>query len=198
MRALGKESIASFIRAGLEIAWWLLIVASALWALCTLGYIALLVLAGQGLVDPSVFTDGSFSSGGANLKIEYDTPHGITWPVAAPGLVAAAVVIAGGLVIIGRLKQLFTNFTYSEPFHRQNAQHLRVIWIAMAALELSRYAIHAVTAALMAAFHPPAGREATFTLEIDISTWFSILVLIVLAEVFREGARLREEQDLTI
>jgi hypothetical protein len=32
----------------------------------------------------------------------------------------------------------------------------------------------------------------------DLSTWTSILVLIVLAEVFREGARLREDQDLTI
>jgi hypothetical protein len=29
-------------------------------------------------------------------------------------------------------------------------------------------------------------------------TWGAIVILIVLAEVFREGARLREEQDLTI
>jgi hypothetical protein len=36
------------------------------------------------------------------------------------------------------------------------------------------------------------------SLSVDPSTWGSILILIVLAEVFREGARLKEEQELTI
>jgi hypothetical protein len=35
-------------------------------------------------------------------------------------------------------------------------------------------------------------------MRVDLSTWGSILILIVLAEVFREGARLKEEQELTI
>ena len=42
------------------------------------------------------------------------------------------------------------------------------------------------------------GFLAGLTLKIDLSTWGSILILIVLAEVFREGARLKEEQELTI
>jgi hypothetical protein len=44
----------------------------------------------------------------------------------------------------------------------------------------------------------PAGAEANFNINIDLSTWMSIAILIVLAEVFREGARLKEEQELTI
>jgi hypothetical protein len=31
-----------------------------------------------------------------------------------------------------------------------------------------------------------------------VTTWFSVLVVFVLAEVFKEGARLRQEADLTI
>jgi hypothetical protein len=32
----------------------------------------------------------------------------------------------------------------------------------------------------------------------NLTTWFSVLVVFVLAEVFREGARLRSEAELTI
>ena len=34
--------------------------------------------------------------------------------------------------------------------------------------------------------------------EVNLAVWFAVLVIIVLAEVFREGARLRQEQKLTI
>ena len=33
---------------------------------------------------------------------------------------------------------------------------------------------------------------------ISITAWFAVLVIFVLAEVFREGARLRNEAELTI
>jgi Protein of unknown function (DUF2975) len=32
----------------------------------------------------------------------------------------------------------------------------------------------------------------------NLTAWFSVLVVFVLAEVFREGARLRREAELTI
>ena len=52
--------------------------------------------------------------------------------------------------------------------------------------------------ALFATVGPPEGADLKFDVRIDLSTWMSIAILIVLAEVFREGARLREEQELTI
>jgi hypothetical protein len=33
---------------------------------------------------------------------------------------------------------------------------------------------------------------------VSLTTWFAVLVIFVLAEVFREGARLRGEAELTI
>jgi hypothetical protein len=33
---------------------------------------------------------------------------------------------------------------------------------------------------------------------VSLTTWFAVLVIVVLAEVFREGARLRGEAELTI
>jgi hypothetical protein len=33
---------------------------------------------------------------------------------------------------------------------------------------------------------------------VNLTAWFAVLVIVVLAEVFREGARLRSEAELTI
>ena len=37
-----------------------------------------------------------------------------------------------------------------------------------------------------------------FKASLNLTAWFSVLVVFVLAEVFREGARLRREAELTI
>jgi hypothetical protein len=111
----------------------------------------------------------------------------------------AGVSIGGSLVIISRLRRLFDSFQSGEPFRRENAQHLRVIWIAMIVIELARYVLTASIVALTLAFgasHGMALRQVEFS--VNFTTWGSILILIVLAEVFREGARLKEEQELTI
>jgi hypothetical protein len=117
---------------------------------------------------------------------------------AIPALTSAAVACGGGLIIIGRLKRLFANFTTSEPFQKDNADHLRAIWIAMAGIEIARYAIMALSGVLVASMGEPAGQDFKFSLNVNMMTWGAIVILIVLADVFREGARLREEQDLTI
>ena len=68
---------------------------------------------------------------------------------------------------------------------------LRLIGLILAALELGRYAFWAVSMWLppgVAKDEPP----------LSLTAWFSVLVVFVLAEVFREGARLRREAELTI
>jgi len=68
----------------------------------------------------------------------------------------------------------------------------------MLIVEVSRYVLSALMTALIAAFEPGAAAHLSFKLNINLSTWVSIFVLIVLAEVFREGARMKEEQELTV
>lgn len=200
MKALGKGSIASIIRVGLTIAWWLLWVAAAGVALGAIGYGVILALVSNGMIDPSLLEGGPGSaevgSGSGNFHVTYDEPGGGTWPVVVPALLIAAVAVAGSLIIVWRLRKLFDSFSSGEPFQRENATHLRVIWITMLAIEVARYALLGLTAVLLANFEPDV--EANFAVALDLSTWGSILILIVLAEVFREGTRLKEEQELTI
>lgn len=202
MKALGKGSIASWVRIGLVIAWWFLWFAAACLVVAAIGYGVLLVLIANGVVDPNLLTSGEGQirvGDGSHFSLRYDEPPGAIWQVVVPGFLIGAVAIAGSLMIVWRLRKLFDSFCSGEPFQRENAQHLRVIWITMVVIELARYALAGVTAALLLNF--PDHNLESFSIELEgdrLSTWGSILILIVLAEVFREGARLKEEQELTI
>jgi hypothetical protein len=202
MKALGKGSIASIVRVGLQIAWIVLWVAAGFIVLGAVAYAVILGMIANGAIDAEFLRggDGQIRVGddGGSFKVQYDSAAGATWPVVIPALLIGAVAVAGSLVIVWRLKKLFDSFSSGEPFQRENATHLRVIWMTMLVIEVSRYVLMGLTAFLLARFGEGA-REVSISIDGDrIAAWGSILILIVLAEVFREGARLKEEQELTI
>jgi hypothetical protein len=202
MKALGKGSIASIVRVGLVIAWYALWIAAIGIVVGGIGYGVILALIANGSIDPALLEGGAGNAdlgagSGGDFHVTYDQPGGGTWPVVVPALMIAAVAVAGSLVIVWRLRKLFDSFSSGEPFRRENAAHLRVIWITMLIIEVSRYVLMGLTGVLLARFGGP-DVDANYTFAIDFSNWMSILILIVLAEVFREGARLKEEQELTI
>ena len=92
---------------------------------------------------------------------------------------------------LARLRAIFATLMAGDPFHPDNVLRLRVVGAALAGLELVRYAVWMSSAWLI----PGQNKvEPNFSL----TAWFSVLVVFVLAEVFREGARLRREAELTI
>lgn len=203
MKALGKGSIASIVEAGLGIARIVLWALIGLWAAAFLAYLVFVGLLGAGVLDPSLAEIGN----GENLRIRIlgvdgdaiENVRWTDWHFIVPALLIAGVGIGGSLIIVTQLRLLFDSFRSGEPFRRENAKYLRAIWIAMAAIELSRYVLLGVTAALLVHAQDPSVQSISLSLDGErISTWGSILTLIVLAEVFREGARLKEEQELTI
>ena len=62
---------------------------------------------------------------------------------------------------------------------------------ALGLLEMVRYPMTLLDARL-------AAHETQLAGGLNLTTWFAVLVVFVLAEVFREGARLRREAELTI
>jgi len=201
MKALGKGSIASIVEIGLTITWYVLWAAAVCLVVAALGYATFMALVSAGAVDPAtVPNQGDIRIEFGGIDTESIRGLGWTeWQVFAPGLLIAGVSVGGSLIIVSRLRRLFDSFSSSKPFQRENAEHLRVIWITMVVIEVARYLLTVATAALVMAFNESHGvgvRDIKVT--VDLSTWGSILILIVLAEVFREGARLREEQELTI
>jgi len=95
------------------------------------------------------------------------------------------------MVIVERLRKIFATLTAGDPFHPDNVVRLRLIGLVLAGLEVGRYVFSG-----LARWLAPKAKviDDSFTL----TAWFSVLVVFVLAEVFREGARLRREAELTI
>jgi hypothetical protein len=174
MRALGPGSVSSFLKLALDVAYAAMIVG--------VGAAILLALAAVLFaVNPSLLADARVSDAEAFAQ---------SAPVVVGGLAAAGAYMGGVLVILGALRRIFATLTAGDPFRPENVGRLRLIGLVLAALELGRYAVWAVSAWL------PRVRDVkpSFTL----TAWFSVLVVFVLAEVFREGARLRREAELTI
>lgn len=176
MRALGPGSVSSFLKVILDVVYAALIIGVA--AVAVLALAALFFA-----FNPGLLQDVRISSGGTSLVSR--------WPAVTGGLLAAALYITGVLVIVGRLRRIFATLTAGDPFHPDNVGRLRLIGAVLAALELGRYAVWAIGVWLL----PGVTSERP---HLNITAWFSVLVVFVLAEVFREGARLRREAELTI
>ena len=179
MRALGPGSVSSFLKVILDVVYFVLWASAAL---VTVAILAVLLLSFEPeLPGMSVLID--------KLHVEG------RWigPVAAATLLGADLYFAGAIVIVGRLRRIFRTLIAGDPFQPDNVRRLRVIGGALAALELGRYAV----AGLLRLFvHGPG--QFRMGAGLSLTTWFAVLVIVVLAEVFREGARLRGEAELTI
>jgi hypothetical protein len=198
MRALGKGSVATFIKVALDVSWVILWVAALFLVIGAVAYGFVLVGMAAGWLPHDMLEAGERVTHVGPITISTDTEGELFLPAFIPALLAGAVAVTGSLIIVLRLKQLFRSLTSGEPFSRDNAVHLRVIWITMLVMELSRYAIWTAITVGVAVFGQPERSEIHVDSPVNLMTWGSILILIVLAEVFREGARLKEEQELTI
>jgi hypothetical protein len=185
MRALGPGSVSSFLKIILDV------VFAALWI--GVGVLSLLTLAALLLsFNPDLLGNLSVGSDPAasarNSAVGELVENG---PSIVGGLLGAALYLAGILVIVGSLRRIFATLTAGDPFHPDNVARLRLIGLMLAGLELGRYAFWAISAWLFSGVNKVEP-------SLSLTAWFSVLVVFVLAEVFREGARLRREAELTI
>jgi hypothetical protein len=185
MRALGPGSVSSFLKIILDVVFAALWIGVVVLSLITLAAL-LLSFNPDLLANLTQATDpGATARDGALGELASNGPS-IT-----SGLLAAALYLAGVLVIVGSLRRIFMTLTAGDPFHPDNVARLRLIGLMLAGLELGRYAFLALSAWLLPAVIRDEGK-------MSLTPWFSVLVVFVLAEVFREGARLRREAELTI
>ncbi|NNC35971.1 MAG: DUF2975 domain-containing protein [Acidimicrobiales bacterium] len=179
-----KPSAASaFFRKLITVLWWLS------WAFFLLFAVSLIVaLLGWAGVEPLK----------SQLFVDTD-------PVSAFIMLLSMLVhISVFLIILKQLQNVCKTLAAGDPFVPENARRLRVIWIAVACGELLRQAgtflfSHLSSKGIIA--YSPSGSSADgydVTIELRVYVWFLVLALIIFAEVFREGARLRQEQKYTV
>ncbi len=189
MRTLGPGSVSSFLKVVLDVFY------AALWVALgalVIGGVAILIFQPltASVVNIDVATVGKVDIEGVKPTTVSDL---INKPQAFAGLIFIVSAYIGALIVVlNRLRRVFETLIVGDPFRPQNVARLRVVGFALIGLEVLGYIVHWVTDMLF------PGRQPGFSLSVNLTGWFAILVVFVLAEVFREGARLRQDADLTI
>jgi hypothetical protein len=101
------------------------------------------------------------------------------------GVIGAAIMHT----ILRRLLAIVDSVRVGDPFILENAHRLDAIAWSVAALEVLRIAVATIASAV---WEP--GRIEPFS----IASWLAVLLLFVLAGVFAQGARLREDLEGTV
>jgi hypothetical protein len=117
----------------------------------------------------------------------------LTRPLLLFGLGAVTAYFGGFLMILRGLRKIFRTLTLGDPFQPDNVRRLRQIGLILAVVTGGVWLAQGLVAARLA----PGVMEPQGISDL-LTPLFSVLVVFVLAEVFREGARLRRESELTI
>ncbi len=96
-------------------------------------------------------------------------------------------------LVLARLLAMVETVRSGDPFVAANAVRLQAIAWALLALQLLGMVIGAIGEAVSTEAHP-VDLDAGFS----ITGWLAILLTFVLARVFAEGARMREELEGTV
>jgi hypothetical protein len=179
MRATGRGSISSILKLAVDVIWVL--------ACAFLGFIWIIAAA-------SIF---SLATGGAPFlgieQIAFDSP--LKWAVTT---LNGSILCIGAMVVCAYLRGVFETLVNRDPFVPENARRFGAIAIVLAVMEGTSMFLTTLISPLLSVLGlMGAGVRFVFP-NINWPIWIAVVTLLVLAQVFREGAALREEQKMTI
>jgi hypothetical protein len=189
-KPLGQKSLSSNLTIALTIARIILSVAFAFAVVLAVFGITVSILVATHLLSAKVLDGAGYN--GSNM---FDN-----WTIAVPYLVYGVIATRGALLIVRRLQRIFASFVANEPFAPDNAVHLRAIWVTLVVIEIARITAWIFMHALPAVFSSASPVKFPTGLDdpIDLVRLFLIFVVLILAEVFRQGTQLRTEAELTV
>src|SRR6266542_2670682 len=204
MNLLGRRSLSSFFKVLLDVAFYATCLVGAL--LVVLAVVAArtdttnvsVSLPVRFEIDPSAYRiQGAGGAADARIEDASGNVRVIRPPVASVVLPLVGVigVLAVALVVLHRLRRIFRRLVEGRPFLDENARSLRFIGLAVVAGELASTAFQylgqrAVAGGLSSAqisFHAAFAPRPSVVL--------SGLALLIVAEVFREGIKMRADLE---
>jgi Protein of unknown function (DUF2975) len=173
MRLVGKRSAASGLR-------WFLGAANVF---VTIGLVVVALTALASLVTPDIwggFRDG-FNAGSDRIDVDI----GGRWDT-----YLALPTLGFVWLIINRLRAILASVNAGDAFEYPNVQRLRMVGWGLIGLQITSY-----VETIGRPFFEGGTRAA---LNLDGDMWIAILVVFILAEVFRQGAQMRDDAQMTV
>lgn len=114
-------------------------------------------------------------------------------------ILLALIAVSAGFIFFRKLRQIINSVGEGEPFAPENADRLTMMaWIA-----LGIYGLSAVMVALALTISDwidqvGDGEGLSMSLGIDLSSILMIVILFILARVFRHGSQMRDDLEGTV
>ncbi len=172
MKAIGKGSLASILAAGLHLVRVVLFI--AFFGLC---------IAAAALPLAPLVISAVEQARGVHIDADFDTGAGDYLKV-----LGHFVTVGVMLYIVNRLLEILRTLRFGSPFVKENADRFKRVGWALLIGEGAKFGFSFVGMIF----------DIDLGLSMELTTWIAIIAVFVLAEVFREGAKMKEEQDLTV
>ncbi|MDP4150783.1 MAG: DUF2975 domain-containing protein [Bacteroidota bacterium] len=205
MKALGNKSLSAILARVLTVLWWLE------WVTFAFVFTFAMVVAGvkksftlsipvnysaitlrKIIPVNNEFSAGVLNSTSGNLNLTLDS----SWQHVALLLTALTTVFTLAIMITFQLKAIFSSFTRNLPFHDANIRRIRNIAFVLIGYSVIQWLLILVVNRVLAANF--RWEQVQLTYSFNLSALATGLVLIVIAEIFRLGATLENENKLTI
>lgn len=210
MKVMGKASLSSFVTALINIGWY--------GAMILLG-LSVCLLAITPWVDPPRVEVGFAVP--AAFRIEPETHRVTASPfgvenvhlentqgslrfsprsrVAVAGTVVVLIAVLALIMwVLGQLRAVFRTLSAGKPFVAANATRIRRIGYAVIFGEIVRATLAYVGTRYATTYFSIQGVRFEARADLNVVAIICGLIILVIAEVFREGTRLDEEQSLTV
>ncbi|KQS54084.1 hypothetical protein ASG17_13325 [Brevundimonas sp. Leaf363] len=102
---------------------------------------------------------------------------------------AAFVASVSTWWIINRLRRIFLAVNQGDAFEPANVGRLQGVGVGLLGVQV---------ASAIIAFSGPAVEGAAHGRDANLGAWLGILIVFMLAEVFRQGSTMRDEQQMTV
>lgn len=209
MKILVKSSVASILKWWLEILWYMTWAAAVIIAVIFGHAIISGDAVGERLDVPVLFdlqpgfydlASDRLDVSGARITdatgtLRFESSNA---PLMAFYLWIATAVLAVLLVVFQQLRKIFRSLTDGDVFTPANAFRIRIIGLFVIFGEIAATLLEFLAQHYIRARFETTGLVLRADFAADLSTIFGGLVVLAIAEVFRTGAKIKEDQDLTI
>jgi len=170
MKLIGRRSVASALR-------WVLGFVNVF---VTVAVIATGIAFLTSLVVPDLALQFGLPEG-SSARILFANPHAT--------FLAAFIAVLSTWWILNRLRRMFLAVNQGDAFERANVGRLQGVGVGLIGVQVS---------AAILAWTVPEGVIDNLDYQVNLGSWLGILIVFMLAEVFRQGAAMRDDQQMTV
>ncbi|QTN19464.1 DUF2975 domain-containing protein [Brevundimonas sp. AJA228-03] len=173
MKLIGRRSVASVLR-------WVLGFGNIFVALAVIATGLMLVASlvmpdfGAGFIDALADNEDSWRTLMLNERATF---------------LAAFVATLSTWWVLNRLRRMFLAVNQGDAFERANVGRLQGVGLGLIGVQISAFIL---------AWTVPEGIIDDLDYSVDLGAWLGILIVFMLAEVFRQGSAMRDDQQMTV